>query len=73
MHEEYRPGYNWEDMINKEFKKTIPWGDVEDSSEEPDTTYDCEEPDSWILAKNGQRFSAKKTGISEPLLKSAPH
>jgi hypothetical protein len=46
MHEEYRPGYNWEDMIDKEFKKSIPWGDVEDSSEEPDTTYDCEEPDS---------------------------
>jgi hypothetical protein len=46
MHEEYRPGYNWEDMIDKEFKKSIPWGDVDDSGEEPDTTLDCEEPDS---------------------------
>jgi hypothetical protein len=46
MHEEYRPGYNWEDMIDKEFKKSIPWSDADDSSEEPDTTFDCEEPDS---------------------------
>ena len=46
MHEEYRPGYNWEDMIDKEFKKSIPWGDFDDGSEEPDTTFDCEEPDS---------------------------
>ena len=46
MHEEYRPGYNWEDMIEKEFKKSIPWGDFDESSEEPDTTFDCEEPDS---------------------------
>jgi hypothetical protein len=45
MHEEYRPGYNWEDMIEKEVKKSIPWGDFDESSEEPDTTFDCEEPD----------------------------
>ncbi|MGD8269757.1 MAG: hypothetical protein PVG81_03450 [Desulfobacterales bacterium] len=46
MHEEYRPGYNWEDMIDEEFKKSIPWGDFDESIEEPDTTFDCEEPDS---------------------------
>ena len=73
MHEEYRPGYNWEDMIDKEFKKSIPWGDVDDSGEEPDTTLDCEEPDSWIVCNNGQRFSLKNTGITKPFLKSASH
>jgi hypothetical protein len=44
MHEEYRPGYNWEDFVEKEFKKTIPWGDFDDSSEDPDPSYDREEP-----------------------------
>ena len=73
MHEEYRPGYNWEDMIDKEFKKSIPWGDAADSSEEPDTPFDYEEPDSWIIRKMGQRVPPKNTGISEPFLKSLPH
>lgn len=45
MHEEYQPGYNWEDMIEKEVKKSIPWGDRDDSGEEPDTTFDREQPD----------------------------
>lgn len=44
MHEEYRPGYNWEDFVEKEFKKTIPWGDFDDSSEDPDPSFDREEP-----------------------------
>lgn len=43
MHEEYQPGYNWEDMIDKEFKKSIPWNDFDDSSEDPDMTFDREE------------------------------
>jgi hypothetical protein len=44
MHEEYQPGYNWEDLIEKKFKATIPWQDFEDddtrtelSGDEPDT------------------------------------
>ena len=72
MHEEYRPGYNWEDMIDKEFKKSIPWGDFDDGSEEPDTTFECEEPDPWILYNNGQRLIHKNTRIFKPFLKSAP-
>ena len=64
MHEEYRPGYNWEDMIEKEFKKSIPWGDFDESSEEPDTTFDCEEPDPWILHNYGQRLILKTPAYS---------
>jgi hypothetical protein len=45
MHEEYQPGYNWEDMIEKEFKRSIPWGDLSERVEEPDTSFDREVPD----------------------------
>lgn len=45
MHEEYKPGYNWEDLIEKEFKRTIPWEDFEDGCEDPDTTHDRRDPD----------------------------
>lgn len=46
MHEEYQPGYNWEDMIEKEVKRSIPWGDFEDRTEEPDASFDREEPNA---------------------------
>jgi hypothetical protein len=45
MHEEYRPGYNWEDLIEKEFKKSIPWSDFDDGSEEADSNCNSEFPE----------------------------
>jgi hypothetical protein len=45
MHEEYRPGYNWEDLVEKEFKKTIPWRDFDEGSEDTDNTFDQEDPE----------------------------
>jgi hypothetical protein len=45
VHEEYRPGYNWEDLVEKEFKKSIPWSDFDDGSENTDATFDREDPE----------------------------
>ena len=45
MHEEYRPGYNYEDFVEKEFKKSIPWSDIDDGCDDADRAFDREEPE----------------------------
>jgi hypothetical protein len=45
MHEEYRPGYNWEDLIEKEFKKSIPWSDSDEGREDSDPKFEREDPE----------------------------
>lgn len=45
MHEEYQPGYNWEDLIEKEFKKSIPWDDFEEDSDDSEPIGDGKDSD----------------------------
>ena len=45
MHEEYRPGYNWEDLVEKEVKKSIPWSDFDDGCDDTEPKFDREDPE----------------------------
>ncbi len=35
MHEEYLPGYDWEDLIERDIEKDIPLDDKDDLTEDP--------------------------------------